>query len=312
MNSARLARLSVLCFFVVQSLAPSLLKAQTPPPSGPYGLDGAPTNIPSQNAAALGGQGSNNSAGNTAQNIGQQLLQQGQQMMGQCCGKPGQEACCAMGAMLMALGALAMAQSKGNKQTAQQHGVNASMNTDAGVPNTRSGDISKVTDFESIKDTMLKHGFTYNDTSGRFTTPWGTSFSNADLTNSQAMAAAGVTPEDFKKVMQMVKDAEAKAVAEESAKDSQATGFVGGANDFAMEPYPGDAAADAAMKAAQSPPTAVSGSSFRPQGAMGTESDSIFHMMARRYREKLKNDAFLPPDATPDETVTPSVPSLNQ
>lgn len=274
-----------------------------------YGLNGAPTNVSSANMSALGGQGSNSSAGQIAQQIGQQLISQGTSMMASCC--PTGAGCCGTGAMLLAMGLAAMAQSGANKGTAKNHGENASMNTAAGnvAPTVRAGDVTNVAGFDgNVEDQVSKYGMKYDKATGKFTMPNGSSFTPSDLMSPSAMAAAGVSGSEYKRAMDMAKAAEAKA--EGSKPVAPVAGFEGGGGSYAAAPA--TETVTPIMGVARSP-TSVAGMvrSFGG-GSIGVAGDSLFDMMARRYKEKNSKDCFLPTDSAPEEMARPAAsPSKN-
>lgn len=261
-----------------------------------YGLDGAPTNLPSQNAAALGGQGSNSAAGQIAQQIGNALIAKGTAMMASCC--PTGSGCCGTGAMLVGMGMAGLAQSAANKSTASNHAVNASMNTATDTTyNTRSPDISKLAGFDEALGALNQHGYTYDAAKNKFTTPDGKSYSMEDLSNAAAMGAAGVSEGEFKKAMAAAKAADKEA--SQSIAAMPVDGFAsGGGGAYSPPPAPTETVSYGGPRVRE--PTSVAGMVRKYNGeSIGVAGDSIFAMMARRYREKNSKDNFLPPESAP-------------
>lgn len=257
----------------------------------------------SQNQAAKMGQSQNNSSSGIAQAIGAALIAAGAALMSNPPTVP-------PGAMLMALGMLAMAQSGANAGTAGAHGAQSTLNQDYGTgAYGTGGGTTTVPSMKGAVAELKKYGVNYDASSGKFTFPNGKTVSAKDLTNQAAMAEAGVSAADFAKAMDTVKDAEKKAAAEMKLKEAlakQAMSFDnpasgGGGATAASFRNPADDGSSSGGARRDRPEVSVAGMSVNLGGdRIGVAGDDIFSMMARRYREKDNKDSFLPPNAAPD------------
>lgn len=309
-------RVTVAALFLASTVAPSLAPAGEVPPGVSYVAPAPATTTTtsvsgtkgaSQNAAALGSQGSNKSASGIANAIGSSLLATGSAMMPPCAAQ--MCACCPMAAMLIAMGLMGLAQSGANKGTAAQHGVNASLNQDYNTAADPTRDASTVSATglggKAISD-LKKYGVNYDAKSGKFTLPDGKSFSLSDVGNANAMSAAGVSDAQYKQAMNMAKDAEKKA--SDALSKSKLAGFENGVSGGGGGlPALRSPAADediAGGKALPKPDGNVAGMARNFNGdKIGVAGDDIFAMMARRYREKDNKESFLSPEAAPDASL---------
>lgn len=274
---------------------------------------------PSANESANLSSGSNGSASQIASMVGKALQSQGSSMVGSCCGRPGGSSCCAMGKTLLAMSVLAMLQSAANSSAAGHHagigditvsgGVNGAPNSDSYMGGTGAG--SSFT--PQVKETMDKingHGFEFNASNGTLTLPGGKKLNVNNATDRQTMTNMGIDPADFAKGMAALEAAQAKA-AEEVEKvgahtaaqgfasgGSGGTGGVSGSRDVASSD--GSSSGGLGGKAKDPTPN-VAGMTKSYNGELiGVAGDSIFAMMARRYQQKHREEAFLPPESSPN------------
>lgn len=205
--------------------------------------------------------------------------------------------------MLIAMGLAALAQSGANKGAAGQHGFNASLNQshDTRAPDLETGNFGTY----DVNKSISKYGTKYDEKTGKFTLPNGKSFSMNDLSNAEAMANAGVSPDEYKKAMAMAKDAEKKAVADSNKLVSTENGYASSGGSFTPPPTVVTEGEENGLQRGLGPrePASVAGMVRNYNGDMiGVAGDDIFSMMARRYREKTNKDAFLAPESKPEET----------
>jgi hypothetical protein len=270
----------------------------TSTPSTPPPKDGMQI---SANGAARQGQSSNSSASQIAQMIGQSLLSAGQAMMPPC--SASFCSCCPQAAMMIAMGILGLMQSGGNKSTAGQHGYVAAT-TNQGADGLdgydTQGSLENIPGFESSKiEDLAKLGVKYKD--GKFTLPNGKSFSLSDVNNPQAMANAGVSAADYAKAMAQAAALEKKATeqVEKVGAHTASQGFESGGGTAAIPTASEEVAALGGLKA-RDPASSVAGMTKSYNGELiGVAGDSLFEMMARRYRQKSKEENFLPPESAP-------------
>lgn len=265
----------------------------------------------STNGAARQGASSNGSASQIAQMIGQGLLATGTAMMPPC--SASMCSCCPTAAMLIAMGILGLMQSGANKGTAAQHKYVASTSNQGNdgtsaagydtlgslenVPGFTPSDLKKI-------DDLKKYGVTYKD--GKFTMPNGKSFGLNDVNNPNAMANAGVSAADFAKAMAQAAALEKKAgeqvekVGAHTASQGFENGVGGGGSSGPGSSDEEETYAGGGAKAARDPAASVAGMTKSYNGELiGVAGDSIFEMMARRYRQKSKEESFLPPESAP-------------
>lgn len=271
-------------------------------------------NAPSSNQSAKAGQGSNSSAGQIAQMVGQALQATGSSMMGSCCGNPGGGACCAKGAMLLGMGILGMIQSGMNKSTAGQHGYVGDITYGGDNANNDGygSDSPSTSDpfSPSVKDKIAElegKGFEFNAKNGTLSVPGGKSFKLNDVTNKDAMVNAGVSAADYAANMATASSLEKKALGDvekmgaHTASQGIADGGSGGGGAGGRTVSSTDGSDDVSYRQkANDPKPTVAGMMKSYNGEMiGVAGDSIFAMMARRYQQKHKEESFLPPDASP-------------
>ncbi|MBX3041237.1 MAG: hypothetical protein KF789_11080 [Bdellovibrionaceae bacterium] len=271
-------------------------------------------NAPSANQSAKAGQGSNSSAGQIAQMVGQALQATGSGMMGSCCGNPGGAACCAKGAMLLGMGILGMMQAGMNKSTAGQHGyvgdVTYGGSDPYGTETNGTGSPSTSDPFApSVKDKIAElegKGFEFNAKNGTLSMPGGKSFKLSDVTNKDAMSNIGVSADDYAANMAAAAGFEKKAIGDvekigaHTASQGMADGGSGGGG-LGRSVSSTDGSDDLSYRQkANDPKPTVAGMMKSYNGEMiGVAGDSIFAMMARRYQQKHKEESFLPPDSSP-------------
>lgn len=248
--------------------------------------------------------GANGAASNTAQNVGSNLLSQGSSEMPQC--QQQQCSCCADALMKILMGLMGLAQAGANKGTqgsdrAQGLLSQAGTTTDTSAPAVRTADTVQAAALASKTAKQLaQYGIKLNTSALTATLPDGRTMKAGDIGNPSAMAAAGVSPESYKKIMDSVKDMQGKAPAADlKTADSPTDGFSGGGGGYSPKP-PADPEPEAvAMK--RLPAAQIAGAVASYKGdPIGTFSDDIFKLMSRRYREKTHNDQFLGADVSPE------------
>ncbi|HRO67257.1 MAG TPA: hypothetical protein PL182_06820 [Pseudobdellovibrionaceae bacterium] len=271
-------------------------------------------NAPSANQSANAGQGSNSSAGQIAQMVGQALQATGSAMMGSCCGNPGGASCCAKGAMLLGMGILGMIQAGQNKSTAGQHGYVGDITYGGDNPYGSDGygsDTPGTSDpfSPAVKNKISElegKGFEFNAKNGTLSIPGGKSFKLSDVTNKDAMGNAGVSGADYAANMATAAGLEKKAVSDvekigaHTASQGMADGGSGGGGGRSVSSTTDGSDEVSYRQKADDPKPTVAGMMKSYNGEMiGVAGDSIFAMMARRYQQKHKEESFLPPDSSP-------------
>lgn len=261
----------------------------------------AQANQASQNAAARGSQANNNSAGNTANQIGSQLLASGMSKLPSCCGAV-PPTCCPIAIMEIIMGLMGLAQGGANKGAAANHGQNAAQNAASSNPYAMTstdgapgagGDAAAFAAIAAAK----KNGVKYNPKTGQFTLPNGTTMGPSSVSREGALGA-GVSAAEFDKTMAKIAEMEKKAAAAEAKLASPEAGFEGGGGGGSTSYASTEEAAPSYGAGIPREPTSVAGMSRNFNGDMiGVAGDNIFTMMARRYRQMDSKDSFLPPDA---------------
>ena len=221
------------------------------------------------------------------------------------------------------MSALAMLQAAGNRGAAGHHAGIGTITVSGGTDGTGNyvddsyggigGAGDNFGDNKAVKETIEKlkgHGFEFNASNGTLVMPGGKSLNVNDGTNKEAMANVGVNPQDFAAAMDTLKSAQAKA-SEEVEKIGAHTatqGFAGSGGGGAGGTSSGDSISGTdgtdsvgyRQTASADPKPTVAGMTKSYNGEMiGVAGDSIFAMMARRYQQKHKEDAFLHPESNP-------------
>lgn len=297
-----------------QTLIP-VTPTPTPSPTDNSNIftDGKPISDSSY-GAAKDGQGSNSSAGNIATAIGAGMIAAGTAMMPGCCSPTG--GCCPAAVTMIAMGVLGLMQGAANKSTSGQHGlvsrdvgVNAGDQSPDGGPSYQNPDPTGSAAFKSEMskgfNALSKVGAKLDPKTGKVTFPNGTTLGADQLGNPNAMSQAGVTPTQMKNIQMQLSDLEKAALAKAGAAATAENGFEGGggggsATTVASDDANGMGGLGGAGKDRDPAAASVAGMTKNFNGELiGVAGDDIFQMMARRYRQKSKEDSFLPPESSP-------------
>ncbi|MBX2988237.1 MAG: hypothetical protein KF802_10095 [Bdellovibrionaceae bacterium] len=288
------------------SPAPATAPATAPGPAAQPNVS-----TPSQNQASQGSQGQNNSSSQIAQQVGQGLLSAGTSMMSSCAAS--QCSCCPAAAALIGMGLMGLAQSGANKGAGGQNGYVAGISAAGYDPYggnyDTSGSLDNIEPFKPSSDAvknlsniLAKDGVKFDGK--KITLPDGKSINVSDMGNRESMAAAGISPSDINKAMNLAAELEKKAAAEVEKVGSHtaSSGFSegGGGSGRSVASTDTSGGGGSGLSAADPKPT-VAGMTRNYNGEnIGVAGDSIFAMMARRYEIKKKEAVFLPPDSTPN------------
>lgn len=295
----------------------------TPPPAtspttvptgsgGGSNITGTPIND-SSHGSAQHGQNTNNSSGNIATAIGAALTAAGAAMMPGCCGAMG--TCCPAAVTTLMMGMMGLMQGAGNKSTAGQHGMVKSSVGVNGTPSEvqRPGFANPDAMSSAAMDPQISKGLNALSKVGakvdlkgkKITFPNGVTVPLDSLGNPDALAKAGVTNAQFKDMMKKIGDLEkaetAKAGLENLPSSEFESGGRGSTTVVASEDEYGYGSGQGAGAAAREPAAAsVAGMTVNYNGdRIGVAGDDIFLMMTRRYQQKSREDAFLPPESSP-------------
>jgi hypothetical protein len=215
----------------------------------------------------------------------------------------------AAGVVLVGMGMMSFKQSKADKKAANAAGLTGNLSDayDDTYSNTGGLDTSAETVAENNAIQGLEKAGIYNPKTGKITAG-GKSYKASDFASKDSMAAAGIPAGAISGAMAYAQKEGAKIAAKENEKvklgalttangyeEGSSAGGGGGAGAYpgtAADSY-GGAGAGAGSGSASREPTNLAGMQKNYNGEpIGVSADSIFNMMARRYKVKDSQESF--------------------
>lgn len=276
--------------------------------SQPKGPPKSPTTGVNDNANNA--QGANNGGSSSSSMMGMLLTAGGGLMIAQGSSTtPPNMPLIAAGVVLVGMGLMSFKQSKADKKAANQAGMTGNQSDAYDDTYSNNGGLvdtsaQAVAEDKAVKD--LEKAGIYNPKTGKITAG-GKAYSASDFASKESMAAAGIPPGAIAGAMAYA-DKEGKKIAEKVKLGAMtaSNGYVegssagGGGGAGAYPGTPTDAygaggmgAGGAGGSGATREPTNLAGMQKNYNGEpIGVSADSIFNMMARRYKVKDSQESF--------------------